>query len=37
MGSRKMVLINLLVGSSGDTDTENRLLGTAWEGEGGMN
>ena len=37
MGSRKMVLINLLVGSSGDTDTENSLLDTVREAEGGMN
>ena len=24
-------------GSSGDADTENRFVNTAWEGEGGMN
>ena len=24
-------------GSSGDVDTENRLVDTVWEGEGGMN
>ena len=37
MESRKVVLINLLVGSSGDADIENRLLDTVREGEGGMN
>ena len=29
MKSRKMVLMNYLQGSSGDTDVENRLMDTA--------
>ena len=36
MGSRKTVLINLLVGSSGDADIQNGLLDTVREGEGGI-
>ena len=36
MKSRKMVLMNLLQGRSRDADTENRLLDTVGEGEGGM-
>ena len=36
MESRKMVLMNLLQGSSGDVDVENRLMDKGWgeEGEG---
>ena len=36
MESRKMVLINLFVGSSGDADMENRLVDTG-EGDGETN
>ena len=32
MKSRKMVLINLLQGSNGETDIENRLMDTEVEG-----
>ena len=31
MKSKKMVLMNLFVGSNRDTDIENRLVGAAWE------
>jgi len=37
MESRKMILMNLSVGSSRDADVENRLMDIAGEGEGGMN
>ena len=30
MESRKMVLMNCLQGSNGDTHTENRLMDTGW-------
>ena len=38
MESRKMVLMNLLAGSRGDADVENRLMdtGRGEEGEGEM-
>ena len=29
--------MNRLQGSRGDTDVENRLVDTGWEGEGGTN
>ena len=35
MESRKMVLMNLFAGQSGDADLENTLLDTVGEGEGG--
>ena len=37
MKSRKMVLINLFAGQSGDTDIENRLVATRREGESETN
>ena len=37
MESRKMVLMNLFAGSSGDADIENGLVDTVREGEGGTN
>ena len=37
MESRKMELMNLSEGGNKDTDTENKLVDTAREGEGGMN
>ena len=37
MESRKMVLMNLFAGSSGDEDIENRLVDILGEGEGGKN
>ena len=37
MESRKTVLMNLFAGSNGGTDTENRLVDTVGEGEGGTN
>ena len=36
MGSRKLVLINLLQGSKGDPDIGNRLVDTAGGEEGVM-
>jgi len=38
MKSKKMVLMNLFQGSNGETDIENRLIGTGGreEGEGEM-
>ena len=35
MESRKMVLMNLFAGSSGDADIKNRLVDPVGEGEGG--
>ena len=35
VGSRKMVLMNQLHGSSGDVGIENRLVETVGEGESG--
>ena len=37
MESRKMVLMNCLQGSSGDSDIANRLVDTGQEGEAGAN
>ena len=36
MEPRKMVLMNLLQGSSRGADIENTLVDTVWGGEGGM-
>ena len=36
MDSRKIVLIKLSTGSKGDADTENKLLDTVYDREGGM-
>ena len=37
MESRKLVLMSLFAGRNGDTDTENKRVDTAGEGESGMN
>ena len=37
MESRKMVLMNYLQGSNGDSDIANRLVDTGQDGEGGTN